>query len=117
MIVEKIEDRSDLHVRARDNTLTKDIVLHFFLEDCATWKGYKGIKCSEKCAYSLFTSEMVPKDTETNTGESNSCDKDKKKKVYHLNKAYNSTDDADEKTKIDLHDDTYGIIYIMCATI
>ena len=111
LIVEKIEDRSDLHVRARDNTLTKDIVLHFFLEDCATWKGYKGINCSEKCAYSLFTSDMVPMDTETNTGESNSCDKDKKKKVYHLNKAYNSTDDADEKTEIDLHDDKVKVFY------
>ena len=112
LIVEKIEDRSDLHVRARDNTLTKEIVLHLFLEECATWKGYKGIACGEKCGYSLFKSEMVTVDSGTNILESNGCNEiSKKKKIYHLNKVYNPTDNADDKTEIDLHDDKVKVFY------
>ena len=98
LIVEKIEDKSDLFVHAEKNTLSKDMILHYYLEECATWKGYNGIPCKGNCTYSLFRSDTI------GTG-------DEKKTEYTLRRDYNPTNHSDDKTKIRLHDDKVKVFY------
>lgn len=54
MIVDKVEHNSDLCERAKNNTLTSDDIIEFFLKQCSGWKGLGGIKCGNSKKYALL---------------------------------------------------------------
>lgn len=88
IIVEKVEDQSDIFKRAQKDELKAKDVIDYFLEQCSGWKGLKGIKCELGKQYALLSY-------------------DEKENCYILNKQYNpkSTDNSeiivqDRKVKI-----------------
>lgn len=96
IIVDKIEDNSDLEKRATNNELTAEEIISFFLEQCSGWKGFKGITCKNQGRYALLKKEQDNDDKE----------KDYK---YVINKLYNPT--ADDRTQIYIKNDKVKIFY------
>lgn len=95
IVVDKIENKSDLYEKALNGELQAKDVISFFLEQCSGWKGLKGIKCENNENYALL--QVV---------------QDKKKhdeKKYVLNKLYNPM--ANDNSKIIVKNDKVKIFY------
>lgn len=90
LIVDKVEHNSDLCERAKNNTLTSDDIIEFFLKQCSGWKGLGGIKCGNSKRYALL-----------NENESG--------KEYILNKLYNPV--AEDSSEIVVKDEKVKLFY------
>lgn len=75
IVVDKIENKSDLYERASTGVLQAEDVIAFFLEQCSGWRGLNGIECENKKKYALLQNEKI----EPENGD----------KKYVLNKLYN----------------------------
>lgn len=93
IIVDKIENNSDLEKRANNNELRAEEIISFFLEQCSGWKGYNGIDCENAGKYALLRKEFD----------------DQGEYRYVLNKRYNPT--AEDRTEITIQNDKVKIFY------
>lgn len=59
IVVDKIEENSDLYKRAKTNVLDAEDIITFFLEQCSAWRGLKGIKTENDKKYSLLQKKKV----------------------------------------------------------
>ena len=94
IVVDKIENKSDLYERASNNDLQAEDVIAYFLEQCTGWKGLNGIKCNNK-KYALLCTE-----------NENQINKEKK---YVLNKLYNP--EAGDNSEIVVKNEKVKIFY------
>lgn len=57
IVVDKIENNSDLYRRAVSDDLQAKDVIAYFLEQCSGWKGLNGVKCKYSKKYALLQRE------------------------------------------------------------
>lgn len=91
IIVDKIEQSSDLFQKAKDGTLEKDDIISYYLEQCSGWNGLTGATCGnvmENSGFALFY---------------------KKNGDLILNPLYNP--DKNDTSKIVIQDDKVKIFY------
>lgn len=81
LIVDKIAHNSDIYNKAKENKVTGEDIIHFFLQQCSKWKGIERNKCGNNCEFALLK-ELSEKS---------------KEKQYVLNKRYNPREDDNSK--------------------
>lgn len=105
LIVDKIENNSDLFKRANKNSLRAKDIIQYFLAQCSGWRGLNGIKCEQGKSYALFELD----DSANNSNDIKSEEADGDKQLYVLNKLYNPR--KNDKSKIVVQNDKVRIFY------
>lgn len=95
IVVDKIENNSDLCKRALDSDLQAEDIIRYFLEQCSGWKGLNGIKCKNSKKYALLYKEKDESSKETSE--------------YVLNKIYNP--EEGDNSEIVVKNDKVRIFY------
>ena len=59
LIVDKVEHNSDIYNKAKNNELSRETVIDFFLKKCTKWIGLNNIVCNKKSEYALIKKNDV----------------------------------------------------------
>lgn len=104
LIVDKIERNSDIYAKAKENELTRDDVIKFFLTSCSKWNGLVPSECPNSSKYSLIqkNEKLTEQEKERNSQNSDRI-------IYSVNQRYNPI--AENNSEIVVHNDKVKIFY------
>lgn len=96
IIVDKLEQNSEVSKKAQNGELTKKFIIDYFLKNCSEWKRFGPNDCEKQKEYALLSEDPEK-------GEGN------KEIIYRINSLYNPVEN--NKSKIVVQNDKLKIFY------
>lgn len=110
LIVDKVEKNSDIYQKAKNDNLTRDDIIDFFLKKCSKWNGINMLNCQNSNEFALIQLDKE----ETQKARDNALKKNTKAdteniNIYRVNSKYNAV--SGNKSEIIIHNDKVKIFY------
>ncbi len=110
LIIDKVEHNSDVYKKSKENELSRDDVVDFFLKQCSKWNGIGRVHCKKSTDYALIQED----EKETTKAREDFSKKNKNASnrdihVFRVNPLYNTI--PNDKSKIVVHNEKVKIFY------
>lgn len=106
LIVDKVEKNSEIYEKAKNNLLSKEEVIRFFLMNCTKWVGMESENCVKSDEFALI---QIDSEDDVENGDKPKVDNPENDVIFRVNPRYNAV--TNNRSRIIVHNDKVKIFY------